>query len=300
MGSIVTAMVHGALIGGGVAAVTGGDVGKGLLLGAAGGGIGGAFSSGAAGGTSGAAAGSQAGMLASQTAGFTAAELAGWGGATAAGTSFFGGTAAAMEAGQTAGFSASELAGWGGATAADTAAATAGTGAGTGVWDTVVNAGKQANSFVNNNKGLLNVGTSVYGMTQAQALQQQALQAQQQANLWGSSGGQALGASQLQNLMSDPGQVAANDPAYRLRMQAAQRAMAGYGQNSGAMAVAGANASTDWYNARMQQLAGVAGVNNSPAAAAQVGIQGVQAGNQLMNQSLKGLGASLDQWFGGR
>ena len=291
MGTIVTAMVQGAIIGGGVAAVTGGDVGKGVLFGAAGGGLGGAFGGAAGGGASGAAAGSQAGMLASQTAGFTAAELAGWGGATTAGTSFFG--AAGMEAAQTAGFNAADLAGWGGATAADTAAAGSAAGGG-GIWDTVSKVG----TFAKDNRNLINVGTSVYGMSQAQALQQQALLAQQQANQWASSGGQALGVQQLQSLMTDPN--AANDPAYKLRIQAAQRAMAGYGQNSGAMAVAGANASTDWYNARMAQLANVAGAPGNATGAAQIGMNGTIASNNLMNQSLQGFGASIDNWFGGR
>ena len=288
MGAILTGIVYGAAIGGGVALFTGGNVGKGILLGAAYGGVGGAFG-GVAGGV--ASAGSQAGMLASQTAGFTAAELAGWGGATTAGTSFFG--AAGMEAAQTAGFSAADLAGWGGATAADTAAAGAAAGGG-GIWDTVSKVG----TFAKDNRNLINVGTSVYGMSQAQALQQQALLAQQQANQWASSGGQALGVQQLQSLMTDPD--AANDPAYKLRIQAAQRAMAGYGQNSGAMAVAGANASTDWYNARMAQLANVAGAPGNATGAAQIGMYGTVASNNLMNQSLQGFGASIDNWFGGR
>ena len=293
MGSILTAIVTGAAIGGGVAAVTGGDIGKGVLYGAVGGGVSGALS-GAAGGAAGGTAGatSQAGMLASQTAGFSAAELAAWGGNTA-GSAFFGGTSAAMEAAQTAGFSSSQLAGWGGATAADTAVA-ASAGASGSLWGTATDALSTAGKFFDSNKGAINIATGVYGMSQAQALQQQALLAQQQSNQWASSGGQALGVQQLQSFMSDPDPE--NDPAYKLRIQAAQRAMAGYGQNSGAMAVAGANASTDWYNQRMAQLANVAGAPGNAVGAAQIGLNGQMASNQLMNQSLQAIGYGIDAW----
>lgn len=301
-----------------------------MLMGAAGGGIGGAISGSAAAGTAGAAEGAAAGAGAGASTGalsgaavdagiglkmttelgslgaagvapaVSAAEAAfaptlatsSWGGASQG--AFFGGAAAAnstgltsagMEAEQTAGFNTLDLAGWKGTTAADSP---------------FIGAVKQAGSFLNENKNLINIGTSLYGMTQAQALQQQALLAQQQANQWASSGGQALGVQQLQSLMLDPSQQAASDPAYKLRLQAAQRAMAGYGQGSGMMAVAGANASTDWYNQRMAQLASVAGAPGNAVGAAQVGLTGVQASNQLMNQSMQGVGASLDQWFGGR
>ena len=200
------------------------------------------------------------------------------------------GTQAGMLASQTAGFTAAELAGWGGATAADTAAV-----AGGGFWGGV----QQAGNFLNSNKGLITVGQSLYGMTQAQAMQEQAMQMQQQANMWGNSGGQALGVAQLQQLMQDPEQLAANDPAYKLRIRAAQRATAGYGQNSGAMAVAGANASTDWYNQRMAQLAGVSGANVSPVGQSQVAAQVQQQGNNLMGQSLASLayGVGRKDWW---
>ena len=284
MGAILTAAAYGAAIGGGLSLVQGGDLGD-VLKGAALGGLaGGALSW--AGGAIGAAAGagSQAGMLASQTAGFTAAELAGWGGATAGAS--LGGTFG----GQMAGLTASDLAGWGGATTADTAAV-----AGGGFWGGV----QQAGDFLNSNKGLITVGQSLYGMTQAQAMQEQAMQMQQQANLWGNSGGQALGVAQLQQLMQDPEQLAATDPAYKLRLRAAQRATAGYGQNSGAMAVAGANASTDWYNQRMAQLAGVSGANVNPVGQSQVAMQGQIAGNNLMGESLASLayGVGRKDWW---
>lgn len=135
-------------------------------------------------------------------------------------------------------------------------------------------------------KNLLSVGSGLYGMVQGNQMMQQAQQQAAAANPWGTSGGYALAGQQLQNLLRNPGQVAATDPAYQLRIQGAQRAMAGAGQDSGAMAVAAANASSDWYNQRLAQLGGLAGANLNPAQAMQVGQAGQQAGVNLMGQGM--------------
>lgn len=108
------------------------------------------------------------------------------------------------------------------------------------------------------------------------------------ADPFAASGGRALADSQLQALLR--GDVD-NDPALRLRIRAAQRAMGSYGQNSGNMAVAAANASTDWYNQRLQQLGGLAGAGFNPAGAA-----GVR--NQMQQQALGQIGFGLNQAFG--
>lgn len=136
-------------------------------------------------------------------------------------------------------------------------------------------------------QGVGNLANSAYGIWQGNQLQNQAMR----ANPWQQSGGYALAGQQLQNLMRDPGQVAAGDPGYQLAMQGAQRAMAGYGQNSGAMAVAGANASNDWLNKRMQSLGNLAGANYNPVA----NVQQAHAGMQMQQQGLGYLNKPLVQ-----
>ncbi len=143
------------------------------------------------------------------------------------------------------------------------------------------------------------------------------------ADPWGASGGRALADQQLQALMRDPSQVSASDPAYALRIQGAQRAMGSYGQGSGNMAVAGANASTSWLNDRQTALANMENMGN-PVGAQQVGLNVGQLGlstdiaqsnagldaaklnlaagmgaNSLAGQSLASLGYGVTQATGG-
>ena len=127
-------------------------------------------------------------------------------------------------------------------------------------------------------------------MSQADAMRRQALLSQNKSAPWQASGGMGLADQQLQQLMQNPGQVAAQDPSYALRMQGAQRATSQYGQDSGAMSVAGANASTDWYNQRLQSLGGLAGANINPATGQQVSLQGYEAANKLASSSLGSIG----------
>ena len=136
----------------------------------------------------------------------------------------------------------------------------------------------------------LSIGSGLYGMSAADTLRKQALLSQNKSTPWQASGGMGLADQQLQQLMQNPGQVAAQDPSYALRMQGAQRATAQYGQDSGAMSVAGANASTDWYNQRLQALGGLAGANVNPALGQQVGLQGTEAANKLMSSGLGSIG----------
>ena len=90
---------------------------------------------------------------------------------------------------------------------------------------------------------------------------------------WDENGGRAMAGEQLKALLSDPAGVAANDPAYKLRMQAASRAMGIYGQDSGAMGVAAADASSTWYDQRLAQLSGISGASAAPGAGGQLGYQ---------------------------
>jgi len=135
---------------------------------------------------------------------------------------------------------------------------------------------------------LSSIMSGITGIQQSGQIKKAGQQAALAANPWGTNGGQALAGSQLQQLMTNPGQVAATDRAYALRVQGAQRAAAQQGQDSGAMSVAGANASTDWYNQRMQSLSGLAGAGVNPGTGAQLGLTGqVESANMLS----KGLGS---------
>lgn len=147
----------------------------------------------------------------------------------------------------------------------------------------------------------MNVGSGLFGMNQSAQLRklaaQQAAQGTKTAAPWAASGGQALADQQLQSLMRDPTSAANADPAYALRIQGAQRANAMYGQNSGQMAVAGANASTDWLNQRMATLGGLAGAPAQNAAAASAGnvIPGEMAANDLASKSLASISYGVNR-----
>lgn len=143
------------------------------------------------------------------------------------------------------------------------------------------------------------IGSGLYGMTQADAMRRQAMLAGKAGDPWGQSGGRGMADSQLQQLMTNPGQAAASDPSYGLRIQGAQRAMAPMGQDSGAMAVAGANASTDWLNQRMSALGGLAGAGVNPGQGAQLQMTGQAGANSLASQSLASIGYGVTQAGGG-
>lgn len=98
------------------------------------------------------------------------------------------------------------------------------------------------------------------------------LDASKKMQPWDENGGRALAGQQLQDLMTNPQGVANNDPAYKFRQQAAARAMGIYGQDSGAMGIAAADASSTWYDQRLQQLSGLAGANAAPGAGGALGL----------------------------
>ena len=56
------------------------------------------------------------------------------------------------------------------------------------------------------------------------------------------------------------------------------------------MAVAGANAATDWYNSRLQQLGALAGAGTTPGNNSAAGLQGIAQANELAGSSLASLG----------
>lgn len=146
---------------------------------------------------------------------------------------------------------------------------------------------------------LASVGSGLYGLSNAAAMRGMAGNAMNRADPWGASGGRAGADAQLQSLLRDPTGAAQNDPAFKLRMQAAMRANAPMGTNSGAMATAAANASTDWYNNRLSQLGGISGANVNPAQAQQLGLEGTGMANTLAGNSLASIGFGINNATGG-
>ncbi len=147
---------------------------------------------------------------------------------------------------------------------------------------------------------ILSIGSGLYGMSQADQLRKMAAMSGKRADPWGMSGGRSLADAQLQELMTNPGQVAGRDPSYALRMQGAQRATATQGQDSGAMAVAGANASTDWYNQRLAQLGGLAGAGVNPGTAEQINMNAQGDAATLTSKSLYDIGYGVNNIGGGQ
>jgi len=144
----------------------------------------------------------------------------------------------------------------------------------------------------------MSIYSGITGLQKQKELERMARLAAAQSDPWGKSGGRTLADQQLQQLMRDPSAVAANDPAYKLRIQGAQRANAQFGQDSGAMSVAGANASTNWYNERLAQLGALAGSGVNPGTGAQIGLNGQIAANEQASQSLGSIGYGIGQLTG--
>jgi len=136
---------------------------------------------------------------------------------------------------------------------------------------------------------LLQFGSGLYGMKLAGDQRKAATQVMQRSDPWGTSGGRGIADAQLRELMTNPSAMA-NDPAYKARIQGAQRATAQYGQDSGAMSIAGANAATDWYNSRLQQLGALAGAGTTPGNNSAAGLAGLNQANELTGSSLASLG----------
>ena len=249
--------------------------------------------------------------------GLSGATVAGAGGA-GIGTTFGGGGDAAglAQMGRDAGLSGAELQKFvaSGGTMGSTAAG--GGGVGTGATGNFFsNAGGELSSWLDKlstnfstsplktayslASPLSSIYSGIQGLSSADEMRKRAQMAQMQGNPWGSGGGQAMANQQLMDLMANPSMVASNDPAYKLRIQGAQRATATQGQGSGAMAVAGANASTDWYNGRLQQLGVLAGAPGNPVGAAQIGLQGDMAAADLQSRGLASIGFGTNTIGGG-
>lgn len=142
-------------------------------------------------------------------------------------------------------------------------------------------------------KSVSSLGSAAYGLKLAGDQRKQAQQVQKAADPWGNSGGRSLADTQLQQLMRNPLEGMENDPAFKARIMAAQRATAKYGQDSGAMSVAGANAGTDWYNSRLAQLGQLAGAGQAPGAGGGYALQGTANANEMASRALASLGYGI-------
>ena len=319
MGAVATAMAYGAVIGGGYELLSGGDledVAGGALMGAGLGAAGGAAYGMMAGEAAlGTMAGETAGMEAWLGTDIAMGTEAGAGlawngmGAVPAGFEGFGmgaeGSIAAMDTlGSTNWFSSALNVGLGGG----------GESFPSGISNLFSSGGGKDGGGGSNWMDYANAGMGIYsgikGISMSEEMRKRAeqdralaLKAAQEGPEWQKSGGRGLADAQLQQLMRDPGQVAAQDPSFGLRIQGAQRANAMYGQNSGRMAAAGADASTDWYNQRLAQLGGLADAPGRPtgtiAGAAQLGQSGEMAANDLYSRSLASIGYGVNRGVGG-
>lgn len=136
----------------------------------------------------------------------------------------------------------------------------------------------------------LSIGSGLYGLFNQNDLRRKADSAMSMSDPWGASGGRGAANAQLMALLNDPVNAAKNDPAYKLRLQAAARTAAPYGEGSGKMAIGAADASTDWYNQRLQQLGGLSGAGLNPAQGQQIGLEGNIAANRLSGDALASIG----------
>ena len=146
--------------------------------------------------------------------------------------------------------------------------------------------------------GALSLASGITGLSQADRLRKLGANSVAAADPFGQSGARALADTQLQQLMRDPIQVSATDPSYKLRQQAARRSTATMGEKSGAMAVAAANASTDWYNQRLAQLGQLAGAGFNPAGGVGANINAETAASSLLSQALASIGFGTNQLIG--
>lgn len=146
-------------------------------------------------------------------------------------------------------------------------------------------------------KGGMSIGSGLYGMKLARDQMELAKRLGKRSDPWGNSGGRQLADSQLQELMRSPGGLQ-SDPGYQARMQGVQRQNAAYGSDSGAMAVAAANASGDYYGQRLQQLAALAGAPGNPGGGAQMEMMGNAQGASLAGPALASIGYGVSRMAG--
>lgn len=143
-------------------------------------------------------------------------------------------------------------------------------------------------------KNLLNLGSGIYGLTQANALKGLASKAFNQSDPFGSQ--RPMYAAQLMQLMQDPNSIT-KDPSYKFQFDqgadAVQRKMAaggylGSGNEGVALTQYGQNFANTFLDDRMKFLAGLAGANISPNFSAS--LSGYASGIDTASASLASLG----------
>jgi len=132
---------------------------------------------------------------------------------------------------------------------------------------------------------LLNIGSGIYGMSQAEKQRQEAQRAIAGSSPWTSSGGQAAAGTELTRVMQGD---FTNDPGFKAAQLAASRTSSQ--QPGGFAAQAAAQAALKYQNDRIQALSQPAGVGFSPASGYQIAQLGNASADTLASQSLGSIG----------
>lgn len=136
---------------------------------------------------------------------------------------------------------------------------------------------------------IFNVGTGLYGLSQARDLQKMAAEASRRADPFGPE--RAQYAAKLRQLYADPSRVQ-DLPGYKAGLQAVERKMASQGyNNSGNMMLALHDYGGRMFDAEANRLAQLAGAGFGPNAAAE--IMGASQAAALRGQALNRIGLGV-------
>lgn len=142
--------------------------------------------------------------------------------------------------------------------------------------------------------GGFDVVKSLYGLSQANKLQQLAQQYGERADPYGPYRGQA--AERLARLQADPS-LLSETPGYQAGLQAVQRGLAGSGYlGSGNEKIALLKYGGDIYNQETGRLAQLAGAQFSPANAGQIGMTGAAGAANLRGNVLNNIARNIYNW----
>lgn len=136
----------------------------------------------------------------------------------------------------------------------------------------------------------LNIGSALYGMTQADQMKRLAMMQANKASPWQTAGGADLASQQLMALLSGQTDISTM-PGYKAGEQAVQRSMAAQGyQGSGNMMAALQQYGGNFYNNAVSQLGQLSGAQFNPASSGTLAMQGGQnaLAAQLAAMSLLG------------
>lgn len=140
---------------------------------------------------------------------------------------------------------------------------------------------------------IFNIGSGIYGMTQADQMKKRAQLLAQQADPFASSRPQYV--SQLNSLMADPSTITTM-PGYKAGLQAVERRGAAQGWNgSGNMMTSMADYGGNFFNQAVQQLMGLSGANVNPVSAANLALSGQNDAASVGAQSMNRIGYGLTQ-----